>query len=143
MTKKSVQFNFEIKTDPHSSYTPVEFKLNGSSSKFNKSTTQPALKYFNDALVTMNYQILSHFKNSNDQDKKFINTYVQNIDPYFELFQNSLFRLKNLIKPEAFAKKQTVQKFETELSVQIDSFFKNETVHFNEFNALLKFNLQL
>ena len=74
MTKKSVQFNFEIKTDAHSSYTPVEFKLNTLNSKF-KSKSQPALKYFNDALVTMNYQILSHFKNSDDQDKKFILAY--------------------------------------------------------------------
>lgn len=142
MNKKSLRFNFDISTDKNTSYTPLEFnlkaKMTGSKTSTLNESTKPPLKYFNDALIAMNFHTLNQFKNCNPSDQKFINTYLQSIDPYFELFNNSSFRLKKIISETSLPKKQIIQKFEKDLTNKIDAFFSNTQINFKSFSQVLK-----
>ncbi len=135
MKNKSLEIGFELNVNDKTSYTPESFSL-----KLENKKQKPvaAMKYFNDALVSMNYLILNEFKACDNSDQVFVNTYLQSIDPYFELYQNSAFKIKNMTKNDDLAKKQIINKFETDINCKLNSLFEKKDLQFKSLFSIIK-----
>ncbi len=142
MKHNSFSMGFEIKTTSGSVPTPTQFipwnKEADYSAEYTPTTT---LKYMNDALIGMNFHVLSQFKATSKTDQQFITQFLTSTDPYFEIYANSSKRLTEINKKssihKSFMNKEFVSHFETEFTQVLEKCFTQDGVQFKQINEAL------
>lgn len=141
MKQNSFSMGFEIKTKISAVNTPTHFIPWNKEADSAEYTPTSTLKYFNDALIGMNYHSLCRFKNISSPEKLFITDYLTSIDPYFEIYANSSRRLNEVQKKSSFEKnlvhREQAAHFETEFSTLLDQCFSQEQVQFKFIDEIL------
>ena len=134
MKHNSFSMGFEIKTAAGAVNTPTQFIPWKKENLLAEYTPTSTLKYMNDALIGMNFHLLSHFNTATPVEREFISNYLSSIDPYFEIYANSSKRLSDVNKKSKlnidFAHKEFVNHFESEFSQILDRCFQPSGVHF-------------
>jgi hypothetical protein len=134
MKHNSFSMGFEIKTSPGAAPTPSQFIPWNKEAATSEYTPTSTLKYMNDALIGMNFHVLSQFKYASKSDQQFITNYLKSIDPYYEIYANASARLAEINKKSSihknFKNKEFVSHFENEFTQVLDKCFAQEGVQF-------------